>query len=221
MGAAGTRSSERPLVARSESNMTTQSTSSTPSFFKYNYASTSSTVKGDTSQTPHVSQYSLESTVADVGNPEQSRSGIFGAGPLSVEPETLKTFADSQTKTPTPISSARMSSSVVINSPTNPLHSQSWPQPSSNSAKFTNQQPKPTLPPSITATSPYSQPTNSSSSQASNSKQASLSDAEKRQAQLQLRVYRARTQMPSHIPLRVFREPAECVEAQEILDRNT
>jgi hypothetical protein len=36
-----------------------------------------------------------------------------------------------------------------------------------------------------------------------------------------LRVYRARTQMPSHIPLRVFREPAECVEAQEILDRNT
>jgi hypothetical protein len=197
MDSAGTRPSERPLVARSESNMTTQSTLS---FSKYNYASANSTPKVYTGQTPQVSQYSLENTVAAVGNPEQSRSEIFGSGPLRVEPEALETFADNQTKTPTPVSSARMSS------------------PFTNSAKLTDQQPKPTPPPSITATSLCSQPTNSSSS---NSKQASLSDAEKRQRQLQLRVYRARTQMPSHIPLRVFREPAECVEAQEILDLNT
>lgn len=200
--------------------MTTQSTSSTPSFSNFNYGSINSTGKGD-SQTPHVSQYSLGSTVAAVGNPGQSRSGIFGAGPLSVEPETLHTFADNQTKTPTPGSSARMSSSVIINSSASPSHSQSWPYPPANSAKFTDQQPKPTPPPSISATSFYSQPTNSSSSHAFNSKQASLSDAEKRRAQLQSRVYRARIQMPRHIPLRVFRQPVECVEAQEILDRNT
>lgn len=215
MGDAGTRPSERPLVPRSESNMTTQSTSSTASFCKYNYDSTNSTAKADTGQPSLVSQYSLKNTVAAVGNPEQFRGEIFGNGPLRVEPEPLQFFADNQSKTPTPVSSARMSSSAATNSP--PTPSQSWPHPFANSTKFTDQQPKPTPPPSI-ATSFCSRPTNSSSS---NSKQASVSDAEKRQTQLQSRVYRARTQMPGHIPLRVFREPAECVEAQEILDRNT
>ncbi|KAJ7772699.1 hypothetical protein DFH07DRAFT_913580 [Mycena maculata] len=37
--------------------------------------------------------------------------------------------------------------------------------------------------------------------------------------ELQLRVWRARTQMPGLVPLRVFRAPAECVEAEEILGR--
>ncbi|KIM44765.1 hypothetical protein M413DRAFT_442723 [Hebeloma cylindrosporum] len=222
MGAAGTRPSERPLVGRSESNMTTQSTSSTPSFSKYNYASASSIDQDNASQAPQISEYSLKSTVAAVGVQEQSRNGIFGDGPLSVEPETLQTFADDQMKTPTPASSARMSSSV-IDPPASRPHplSNSSPMISPSSANVTNQQPKPTPPPSLTAASLYSQPTTSSSSHASNGKQASLSDAEKRRVQLQLRVYRARTQMPSHIPLRVFREAAECVEAQEILDRNT
>ena len=215
MDSAGTRPSERPLAARSESNMTTGSTSS---FSKYNsYASANSMPQAYPGQTPQVSQDSLENTFAAPGNSEPSRSEIFGSGPIRVEPEALETFADNQTKTPTPVSSARMSSSssVVINSPTSPWHPPSWPHPST---KLTDQQPKPTPPPSITAASHCSQPTNSSSS---NSKQASLSDAEKRQRQLQLRVYRARTQMPSHIPLRVFREPAECVEAQEVLNLNT
>ena len=221
MGAAGTRPSERPLVARSESDMTTQSTSSTPSFSQYNYAFTSSTARDDPSRTPQVSQYSLDTIIAAVGNLEQSKSGVFSDSSLRVEPETLQTFADNQTKTPTPVSSARMSSSVAINSPTSPSHSQSWPHPFDNSPKFTSQQPKPTPAPSITATSICSRPTSSSSSHSSNSKDAPPCDAEKRRAQLQLRVYRARTQIPGHIPLRVFREPAECAEAQEILDRNS
>ncbi|KAJ7085850.1 hypothetical protein C8R43DRAFT_312264 [Mycena crocata] len=42
-------------------------------------------------------------------------------------------------------------------------------------------------------------------------------DVEKRRNDLQLRVWRARTQMPGHIPLRIFRDPAECTEAEEIL----
>lgn len=48
-----------------------------------------------------------------------------------------------------------------------------------------------------------------------------LSDADKKRLDLQTRVYRARTQMPGHIPLRVFRDPDECVEAGEILERQS
>lgn len=44
-----------------------------------------------------------------------------------------------------------------------------------------------------------------------------MTEVEKKRYELQMRVYRARTQMPSHIVLRVFREPSECVEAEEII----
>lgn len=38
-----------------------------------------------------------------------------------------------------------------------------------------------------------------------------LSESEKKRQELQMRVYRARTQMPSTVKLRVFRNPSECV----------
>jgi len=226
MGAAGTRPSECPLVARSESEMANQSTPSTPSFSKYNYASTSSKGSADVGQAPQTSQGSLDSSPVTLGNAEHSNVEILGAGPFSAEPEPLRTFADDQTKTPTPDSLAGMGPSIVINSPTNPsqfhrLADCNIMMPALG-AKFINQPPKPTPPPSITAASLYSHQTSSLSSlHPSNSRQASLSDVEKRRVQLQSRVYRARTQIPGHIPLRVFREPTECAEAQEILDRNT
>ena len=44
-----------------------------------------------------------------------------------------------------------------------------------------------------------------------------MTEAEKKRYLLQTRVNRARTQMPSHIVLRVFREPSECVEIEEML----
>ncbi|KAF9499558.1 hypothetical protein BDN71DRAFT_1441689 [Pleurotus eryngii] len=47
-----------------------------------------------------------------------------------------------------------------------------------------------------------------------------MSEPEKKKFDLQTRVYRARTQMPGHIPLRVFRSPEECVEAEFILSRD-
>jgi len=34
-----------------------------------------------------------------------------------------------------------------------------------------------------------------------------------------MRVCKARRQMPSHIVLRVFREPSECVEVEEVMRR--
>jgi hypothetical protein len=44
-----------------------------------------------------------------------------------------------------------------------------------------------------------------------------MTEVEKKRYELQMRVNRARTQMPSHIVLRVFREPSECVEIEEML----
>jgi hypothetical protein len=46
-----------------------------------------------------------------------------------------------------------------------------------------------------------------------------MTDEEKKRHALQNRIYRARTQMPGHVPLRVFRDPAECVEVDEILEK--
>lgn len=46
-----------------------------------------------------------------------------------------------------------------------------------------------------------------------------MTEAERKRNDLQLRVWRARTQMPGHIPLRIFRAPAECVEAEEVLGK--
>ncbi|KAJ6498976.1 hypothetical protein C8R45DRAFT_99380 [Mycena sanguinolenta] len=46
-----------------------------------------------------------------------------------------------------------------------------------------------------------------------------MSEAERKRDDLQLRVWRARTQMPSDVPLRIFRDPNDCVEAEDILRR--
>lgn len=46
-----------------------------------------------------------------------------------------------------------------------------------------------------------------------------VSDAQRKQNELQIRVYKARLDIPEHIALRVFRQPSECVEAMEILER--
>ncbi|EJD07644.1 uncharacterized protein FOMMEDRAFT_164569 [Fomitiporia mediterranea MF3/22] len=55
----------------------------------------------------------------------------------------------------------------------------------------------------------------------SESEVASLPPAERKRYKLQERVYRARLLMPSHIPLRVFVNPEECVETGRILDELT
>ncbi|KIP02298.1 hypothetical protein PHLGIDRAFT_112197 [Phlebiopsis gigantea 11061_1 CR5-6] len=46
-----------------------------------------------------------------------------------------------------------------------------------------------------------------------------MTDAERRQYDLQMRVYRARAETPFCIPLRIFRHPSECIEAAQILDK--
>lgn len=62
------------------------------------------------------------------------------------------------------------------------------------------------------------QPQLSLQSQSSASTPTSLSDVEKKRLDLQMRVWRARYAVPPHIPIRIFREPEECVEVNRILD---
>jgi len=45
-----------------------------------------------------------------------------------------------------------------------------------------------------------------------------MSDVNKKRT-LQRRVYNARKRIPGHIPLRVFKDPSECVEVEELLRR--
>ncbi|KAF7305987.1 hypothetical protein HMN09_00753200 [Mycena chlorophos] len=60
---------------------------------------------------------------------------------------------------------------------------------------------------------------NTYNSMASSSSSASAAQrvAERRRYELQLRIWRARTQLPASVVLRLFREPEECVEAERIL----
>ena len=48
---------------------------------------------------------------------------------------------------------------------------------------------------------------------------APLTEAERKRVDLQMRLWRARYEVATHIPIRIFREPEECVEVQQILDR--
>ena len=55
-------------------------------------------------------------------------------------------------------------------------------------------------------------------STASSFRTAPMTDGERKQYDLQARVYKARADIPASIPLRVFREPSECIEVAQILD---
>ncbi|KAI4519233.1 hypothetical protein K525DRAFT_258712 [Schizophyllum commune Loenen D] len=61
--------------------------------------------------------------------------------------------------------------------------------------------------------------TSSVASSASSQTLPKMSEPERRRYELQIRVYRARDLMPEHIPLRVFRSPDECIEAEGLLKK--
>jgi hypothetical protein len=50
-------------------------------------------------------------------------------------------------------------------------------------------------------------------------RQGSFGDAQRKRAELQVRVWRARAIIPEHIPLRIFRNADECMEVDDILER--
>ncbi|KAH9479808.1 Phosphatidate phosphatase APP1 [Psilocybe cubensis] len=244
MGAAGTRPIERPLVSRSESGMTNGSFSPSissyskySSFFSSNSGSSTPNVRtGDANETPRPNTFGFDSgrqpsTSASVDDKALAKArdqSYLGVGALTAEPESMRS-GDAVTP---PRLSAVTGPAIYVNSPNN---SSREPQDVMQSpGKFVDQPPKATPPPSIrssmsslgpasAAASFRSQRTGSSTSSGSSNttgkRISSISEAEKKRNDLQMRVYRARTQMPSHIPLRIFRDPSECVEAQEILDQ--
>ncbi|KAL1748148.1 hypothetical protein HDZ31DRAFT_30199 [Schizophyllum fasciatum] len=59
----------------------------------------------------------------------------------------------------------------------------------------------------------------SSVASSASSQMPRMTEPERRRYELQLRVYRARDKVPKHIPLRVFRSPDECVEAEGLLKK--
>jgi len=46
-----------------------------------------------------------------------------------------------------------------------------------------------------------------------------MSEGERKRAELQNRVWSARASVPRHIVLRIFKDPSECVEVEELLKK--
>lgn len=208
-------------MPRSESGIPSQSPSSSfsiDSISKYNYNSGGSPLNPaniDINRTPRASVH-----VRIPGKPLPTT--YFSNNVLIREPEsfgegltpTIKTFAQME------LSNGQQHDSTLQPPPR--INS------SGSSTKYTSQPPQPVEPPSIHnngLNNPRSSAVSSRSQQSTSSMSSvdsygkSLSEADKRRRDLQLRVYRARTQMPGHVLLRVFRDPKECVEAQQILER--
>jgi hypothetical protein len=167
----------------------------------------------------------------NVGMKMKDQGSYFGLGPLTSHPETDESLHQDISVTPT----LNLSELMTVPS-TCPPTTRSTSQPSSSSAPCTSSRilitepPKPIQLPSITNPHRSSSATSSSNSLqtpsspscengSANGKKTGQMSVTKRRNELQTRVYRARTQMPSHVVLRVFRDPAECVELEEILSR--
>jgi hypothetical protein len=89
-------------------------------------------------------------------------------------------------------------------------------EPETYNASPTNSPPPPPPPlrPSMSSVS-----TLSIKSSKSSRGQPQMSEPERKRYELQMRIWKARIQIPAHIPLRTFRRPEECVEAKGILEK--
>lgn len=203
MDYAGSRASNRPLAGRSDTASSGASRSSTGSLSQYKFYENNIAMPNP-NQTPRPNI----NTFIDVNTP------------LSSEPEDLDSAA-----TPTLPRNERIKSDETIrHSSTN---SKNTPLSASfgSRMKIIDTPPNPTPPPSIQGVTPRtaslrSQQSDMSSGSSIDSEKKKLTDLEKRRIELQLRVYRARTQMPSHVPLRIFQNPEECIEADDVLERD-
>jgi len=164
-------------------------------------------------RTPRPNRYMFE----DIQGMSERKDTLLVDGKMSTEPESLIMDSGSSRVSKTHTSSTRSQSYLLEPSR---LYEKPLPLPN------------PIQPPRITANvipkfrpSFSSQPRSSDSSTTSSSFNAAINygganggkmtEVEKKRYELQMRVYRARTQMPSQIVLRIFREPAECVEVEE------
>ena len=234
MSAAGTNPSEKPLIPiggdkNPSCDRTTSIDSRSNSNSRTGLSFTSNAhleflEQEDTSfsdRTPRPNRYMFE----DIQGMSGGKDTLPVDGKMSTEPESLIMDSGSSRVTKTHASST--SSQSYLLEPSRLYQQQEKPLPL----------PNPIQPPRITAnvipkfrpsfssqsrssyvSTPDSSTTSSSYNAAINYGGANggkMTEVEKKRYELQMRVYRARTQMPSHIVLRIFREPAECVEVEE------
>ncbi|KAK7687769.1 hypothetical protein QCA50_008988 [Cerrena zonata] len=154
-----------------------------------------------------------------------NKSQTYSSSPLRTVPEPSLSMSMS---IPTSDEPSSFPTPTIPNSSEYPSLSTSYPpSPSSTHPRLPPNANR--YPPLITIPSP-ARPSRTSSISSNLSTRMSLgssgtptqivSEPERRQADLQMRVYRARMDLPRHVALRVFREPQECFEdAERILDR--
>lgn len=123
----------------------------------------------------------------------------FGLGPLTSQPEENGFSSPSAQTSPTrPRPPSRSSEQTVDQG-------------------FITEAPKPIPSPSITNTRSSSYSKRGSGSSSSGTENSDYQNKGSLREQLQKRVYRARKLIPEHIVLRIFGDPKECVEVDDIL----
>ena len=246
MGAAGTRPSENPLIPiRSDSTGTDTSIDRTTTNINSGSNSNAHLEHGEegnttvSDQTPRPNRYTFE---------EREEEIVLVEGKWSMEPESLimDSGGNSNESMNTlrqtyPLGSHRLHQPEEQSRPPPPPSLQNTyitqpPKPTQPPCITANMIPKfssslssQPLPRrtngrqnSSSLSTPDSSTTASSLNNTINYSGANggkMTEVEKRRYELQMRVYRARTQMPSHIVLRVFREPSECVEVEEMIQK--
>lgn len=239
MGAAGTRPSENPLIPiRSDSTATDTSIDRTTT--NINSGSNSNAhleaEEGNmtvSDQTPRPNRYTFE---------ERGEETVLVEGKWSMEPESL--IMDSGGNSKESMNTLRQTYPLGSHQPeeqsrppppslqntyiTQPPKPTQPPSITANMIpKFCSSpssQPLPRRTNGRQSSSSLSTPDSSTTASSLNNtinyggpNGGKMTEVEKRRYELQMRVYRARTQMPSHIVLRVFREPSECVEVEEMI----
>lgn len=145
------------------------------------------------------------------------RGPHFGFGPLSSQPEEGRNQSDST-------SSSILSSPISIGQSSDQFCSSPKQSIEGHAHVSIAEQPKPTPSPSVPLTqSPTTsfalkrEETSSTVFENSDGQSSGQAPTGTSRDQLQKRVHRARRLIPEHIVLRVFGDPSECVEVDEIL----
>ncbi|KAA1468924.1 hypothetical protein DENSPDRAFT_834421 [Dentipellis sp. KUC8613] len=167
-----------------------------------------------------LSMSTISSSSSNVSTPtglaRRARHSPRGSESLPTSPTILVPpalpFADGRTRS---VSGDYFTSQSHSPVPSSPLASSPASSSSSSSGRMT--------PSALWTTEPQQYahgPPSPAISVSSAGRSTSMSEAEKKRYNLQLRIWKARLEVPPEIVFRVFREPAECVEAMEIVDRN-
>ncbi|KZT37748.1 hypothetical protein SISSUDRAFT_1022458 [Sistotremastrum suecicum HHB10207 ss-3] len=141
--------------------------------------------------------------------PDASLTASPAASPAPLSPPLPPRKPNSRGELPPPVPPRRQSS--IVPSPASSSQSSISTQRQNNT---------PTLPERERPVRKPSVPGSYSSQWSQSNVNVNLKDmtpSEKRKYELQQRIFRARMEMPPHVKLRIFREPAECYEAAETL----